>query len=254
MKPSEGEMDRRLSSNKVNKSLNMKQNTNTSQKLTTSSAKKGFLKLFILQMIACAPGYASVVVPGLYNTGVDNTGAALPVQSHELHFTLSGVASIAYVVPRHPAWVAAPNGSAWIGPNGTTSPFVYDPVGTYDYKLNFDLSGFDPSQIRISGAWATDDTGAQIFLNGQNTGLISSGYSALASFNLQSGFIPGINTLDFRVANGSPQGTDNPTGLLVGNLNVTVVPEPSLAGILCLGACACLFFKSRTSRSLLRQS
>jgi len=54
----------------------------------------------------------------------------------------------------------------------------------------------------------------EILLNGISTGIVSSSLRILTGFDISSGFISGINTLEFVVTN-TPQATGNPTGLLV---------------------------------------
>ena len=50
----------------------------------------------------------------------------------------------------------------------------------------------------ISGYWAVDDVGIDILLNGVSTGLTTpAGFFALNPFTLNSGFVSGVNTLDF---------------------------------------------------------
>ncbi len=185
-------------------------------------------------------GQISISVPGLYNTGVNNAGVVLPIQSLEQHYTVSGAASIAYVEPavNYPplgwAWLAAPAGSAWIGPNSTTNTASPDPVGVYSYKIQFDLSSFNPAQVRISGFWMTDNTG-ELFLNNVNTGFTTDAesYKHLSGFDLTTGFISGINSLEFRVLNEFVG--PNPTGLCVSGLAATLVPEPTALALLVMG-------------------
>jgi hypothetical protein len=186
---------------------------------------------------------------GLFSTGVDNSGNALPLHATELHYAVSGVVSAAYIVPKEvgqvpPSWIVAPSGSAWIGPNQTDSTFNSDPVGIYHYKLSIDLTGFDPSSVRIGGTWATDDE-AHLFLNGQNTGFSKGlyGFTQLDAFNLQSGFVAGINTIDFTVQNDA-----GPSGLLVTGWTMSVVPEPSTAcfvGLISVMAAGARLLRSR---------
>jgi hypothetical protein len=163
------------------------------------------------------------------------------------HYAVSGVASVAYVVPKANLWVSAPPGSAWIGPNPTSNPYPSDPPGLYHYTLSFDLSGLDASQLRVSGRWATDNN-AEIWLNGQDTGINKAlwGFVALDPFSIESGFIPGINILEFRVENDDAGG---PSGLLVADITPILVPEPSSAILAVLAAACILAFKfARGSR------
>jgi len=196
--------------------------------------------LFVISLLAFSRTVSAgtgITVPGLYNSGVNDFGQVLAHQSLEQHYSVSGAATIAYVVPPvyEPnlgwAWAAAPAGSAWIGPNATTNTASPDPVGNYVYELEFDLTGIDPQQIEISGGWMTDNSGS-LYLNGIPTGFATAGesYKQLSAFNLTSGFVTGINTLEFHVFN--ELGAPNPSGLCVANLTAIAVPEPSFVAML----------------------
>ena len=195
-----------------------------------------------------ANGQILISVPGLYNTGVDGSGTVLPLHSLEQHYSVSGAVSIAYVEPAvdYPplgwAWLAAPAGSAWIGPNSTTNTASPDPEGVYSYTIQFNLSSFNPSQVRIAGSWMTDNAG-ELFLNGANTGFTTDpeSYKHLSSFNLDSGFVSGINTMEFRVLNEFVG--PNPTGLCVANLQATLVPEPFSLALCFIGLLGARWFK-----------
>jgi len=167
----------------------------------------------------------TISVPGLFNTGVNNSGVVHPQQSLEQHYSMSGAASIAYIVPP----VYAPNmGWEWLParPNSTTNTASPDPVGVYHYTIQFDLTGYNLAAVRISGSWMTDNSG-MLFLNGLSTGFMTDpeSYKHLAAFDLTSGFVAGMNTLEFRVFNEFVG--PNPSGLCVADLSATLVPEPS---------------------------
>ena len=155
---------------------------------------------------------SEVEIPGLFNTGVDAQGTVLPVGSPELHHSLAGPVSPAFVINPHPHWVAPPPDAAWIGPSdGVFS----DPVGTYVYTIAFDLAGLDPSTARITGKLAADN-GPSILLNGVDIGFTHSGqFGYLKEFNVDTGFIEGVNTMEVWVVNEPCVGCLNPTGLLV---------------------------------------
>ena len=213
--------------------------------------------LLTLLSLAANVTQAGLVIPGLYNTGVDDSGNVLPVDAQDPHYALFGAASQAYIVPivfHHPgdqAWVTPPAGSAWIGPMQTTSTWPKDPSGNYYYDLTITIdltgTGYDPAKLQISGLWSADDT-SRISVNGLYTGF-STANLALSSFLLQGCFTSGINVLEFQVVNNSyPQyPSGNPSGLLVAGLaaaddgSLTLpsppaspVPEPStfIAGAL----------------------
>ncbi len=173
-------------------------------------------------------GLAPVEIPGLYNTGIDDSGNVLNSGSVEIHYALtqvpenSGYTSPHLITP-HPRWVSPPEGSAWIGPSASANQDAED--GYYTYTLKFDLSEFDPNTVLIQGDWASDNTG-EIFLNGKYTGLSNSAttYQSLSHFIINSGFKEGENTLEFKVNNESGP-SYNPSGLLVANLQATIVPS-----------------------------
>jgi hypothetical protein len=162
-----------------------------------------------------------VAVPGLFNTGVDATGAALPDGSVDPHYILTTNAHAATtdaivegVIPG--AWLANDGFSKWIGPTLDTSAGL---VGVYVYKTEFDLAGLDAQTVVITGGWAVDNTGVDILVNGQSTGIRNStGFGGLSSFTISSAnatFVEGINTLEFIVSNDVDPGY---TGLRIGNL------------------------------------
>jgi hypothetical protein len=102
------------------------------------------------------------------------------------------------------------SGAKWIGPQSTAT-LSNAPAGTYRYRTTFDLTGFDPTTAYISGYYYAADQ-CEIFLNGQSVALSANPQFAINdSFILSSGFIAGVNTLDFVVTNSQV----GPTGLRV---------------------------------------
>lgn len=148
-------------------------------------------------------------VPGVLNTGVDDTGAALPDGTVDPHYQLvvnPDAASTDALVQDSTAfpiaagpWLANTAGSKWIGPRLETSAAA---GGDYIYRLAFDLTGFDPATVTITGDWTTDNPGVDIYLNGTGTGNAHDGnFGVLRPFAVNSGFVVGMNTLDFKVNN-----------------------------------------------------
>ncbi len=167
-------------------------------------------------------------ISGLFNTGVDASGNVLAIGQADSHYVLSGVASGARVVARNPIWAYAPAGSAWIGCAVVNDPLHLDPVGDYYYKLSMtlDLSGVATSGLQLTGSWATDNS-AEIWLNGTHTGFSKGelGFYNLDSFSIGTGFVEGLNTLEFRVNNAglfNGQIQPNPSGLLVAGLHMNI--------------------------------
>jgi Carboxypeptidase regulatory-like domain len=180
--------------------------------------KTGYqLKLFV---VAPFPAFGTVtkdfeLEPILFNTGVDDSGVPLPDGTiGDPHYNLvsvpSGTTAIrvrtaagGYPVP---PYIGDNSASAWIGPNNDS--MVDGPMGQYTYRTIFGLRGGVVSPTTaITGKWSTDNDGVRILLNGVDTGIPPTTFeqfaSGFAEFNITTGFIPNLNTLDFIVNNGS---------------------------------------------------
>jgi hypothetical protein len=182
--------------------------------------------------------HAAVAPIQLFNTGVNGTGSLLPNTTLDPHYSVvsaPGAYTTAYTgtgtdVPAMP-WMAEGPNSRWIG----VTPWMAEwrPAGTYDFRTTFDLSGLVPSTASISLKIAADDY-CSVLLNGAPTGITTAnaGFYSLASYNLSTGFVSGVNTLDFQVNEiGS-----TPSGLRVELSGLaTVVPEPTTAALALLG-------------------
>ncbi len=198
-------------------------------------------------LLVAGPVFASVQIPGLFNTGVDSGGSLLTNPAVDPHYSITSTTATAYTPDDAYAydslqdvinvygdvWVHNTATSEWIGPSSDLSePFDPDWAGFYNYDLTFDLTGLDPSTAAISGVWSSDN-GSQIWLNGVYAGISkgNSGYSSLDPFSLTSGFQPGINTLTFVVNNANESLAYNPSGLHVNNLQGTANAIPEAAAI-----------------------
>jgi len=178
----------------------------------------------------------------IYNTGVDAGGTPQANGSPELHYLMvsgpSGptalrVATSANGYPIGP-WLGDDSVSAWIGPVGDGA--LNGPAGAYDYRVTFNLTGFNPATASLAGQFAVDDSVTDILLNGGSTGNSGVGFTTFIPFSISSGFTAGINTLDFLVVNGG-----GPTGLRVEFTSATAspavsgVPEPATLALLGAG-------------------
>ena len=170
----------------------------------------------------------AVPIPGMFNTGVDNSGSPLGNNVVDPHWVLSagpqGTPTAITGDPRPPSWVANTATSRWVTPevNGNTGVLA----GTYVYDLTFNLTGFLPSTASISGMWASDNN-SSVFLNGALIATHVGGgtaFTAFDNFSTATGFLPGINTLTIQAVNaGGPAGVH--VTALVGD--ATPVPEPT---------------------------
>lgn len=181
-------------------------------------------------------------ITGLFNTGVDAAGNVLADNVNDPHYNLiaqpapGGLSDATLPADGFPIppWLANSATSRWIAPNANNGD---GPPGSYTYRTTFDLGGLEPSTAVIQGLWAADDS-ATLLINGVATANTVTGFGSLALFTINSGFIHGINTLDFVVNNG---GT-GPTGLRVAGLSgfAVPVPEPASMTLLALGAAGLL--------------
>ena len=203
--------------------------------------KSGFAlaALTVVMGLASAPSHA-VAITGLFNTGADASNLALTggngvVDMHYqiLSSTSPGYAGNQAVTYFNAAYAANDANSRWISLSANGNPGSNTTV----YRTTFDLTGFDPLTALITGNWGTDNAGS-IFLNGVDSGLSSTGFGSLLGFSLNSGFVAGVNTLDFQVRD-----FGQPTALRVDDLAGTVslldpgntVPEPTSIALLSLG-------------------
>ena len=183
-------------------------------------------------------------IPGLYDTGVNSSNALLPAGSLDTYYTLT--AAPGFTVPRgtivydpssfiNYTWVSNTSSSQWIGLQ--TEANFYSP-GLYKYDITFDLTGLNPATAVITGEFAADNNAA-IFLNGNNTGVSTPtvGFQSFTSFTISSGFISGVNTLEFQVDNLiDPVETNSPTGLQVNDLRGTANAVSEPVSLLLFGA------------------
>ncbi len=203
---------------------------------------------------------ATIPIPGLFNTGVLDDKTIASAGSVDLHYALVSSADANFPGPNAIVadpiatgyWLANSSISRWIAPavnQGYPSGAANHAAGSYTYRLSFDLTGLDPGTALISGGWAADNSGTAILLNGVSTGNFVNSYSSLKPFTLGSGFVAGINTLDF-VVNNLPAGGANPTGLRVEFLSAmaTPVPVPAAAWLFGSGLVGLFRFARRRAR------
>ncbi len=197
-----------------------------------------------LALLVATPA-AAAIIPGLFNTGTDASNAALAGGNFvaDPHYSIVG-SGPAYTFYGADVWIPDDANSKWI----TCSANGAGCGGVRTYRTTFDLTGFDPETVQISGLWAVDND-AQLWLNGAFTGFgIPNGFFSFRTyfgFTLNSAaydFLPGINTLDFIVT-----GRGGPEGLRVDELSGTAtqvstpIPEPAawammIAGLGLVGA------------------
>lgn len=181
-------------------------------------------------------------VPGIYGTGLNTAGALLGDNEVDPHYTLTASADWQYPGPDaitvNAVWpiqagVWALNGpnSRWISAQADQSATVGNLPGDYTYRTTFDLTGVDLAKFQLIGGWASDNVGLDIVLNGTSTGLQNTAqFASLTAFTLTTGFVSGVNTLDFTVNNApDPNNPEapGPTGLRVDLKGYLVLDAPA---------------------------
>jgi hypothetical protein len=119
------------------------------------------------------------------------------------------------------------------GTNGDIFDYVY-----FVFQQSFDLTGYDPATADLQFQWGCDDIAytyavgwtPQFSLNGgalQGAGTCG-GYSLGGTVDLNSGFVNGLNTIDFFVeGNGRTDGLELSTVSFTAQEGSTPVPEPA---------------------------
>ena len=166
---------------------------------------------------------------GLYSTGLDNDGLPLANGAIDLHWTITATPSgegnaSAYATmnsnPIGTAWIANSYMSRWISPQ--TNEALGDAPGTYRYRTTFNLTRFDPTTVQIIAEVAVDDTLTDVQLNGQSLKLTAKGAAAFTPLSINSGYVAGVNRLEFVVNNTGTAA--NPSGLRV-EFALTALPR-----------------------------
>lgn len=211
----------------------------------------GSYTLVVSNGVNSATSNAAVVsvlenVPGVFDTGVNDFGGALAAGATDPHYTLvvnpddpeSTTVLVQNPIPG--SWVPHSSTSTWVGPRANTAFAMGlgaddgEGLGTYVYRTQVDLTGFDVATVQISGSWAIDNLGMAIRVNGAPTGIThttGTPFATLVPFTINStnapGLVAGINTIDFVVNNADGAAANNQgyTGLrLVDFRAIGVIP------------------------------
>lgn len=180
-----------------------------------------------------AVGAHAAPITSLYSTGLKADGTVQVAAGADAHYTVVSTGNAAEVrSPLPGSYFPNDSDSQWIWARADGTPVNT----TLTFRTTFDLTGFDAATAVINGLWGTDNTGLDILLNGVSTGISLPGssisnFQVLHAFTISSGFIAGVNTLDFVIQDvGS-------VGAFRADLSGTAaaVPEPATLAIVGLG-------------------
>ncbi len=211
-------------------------------------------RLQVCLLLFCLSAAAGVVpavadpIP-FYNTGLAADGSPLAAGAADPHYTLIYAsdpnALAAYGTDPNGAWTTT-SGAGWISPGSSGSQGWAG--GYYVYETTLDLTGYDQSTARLSGLVSADNA-VSIYLNQGGPALFTSnaGFNTLTPFEIDGGFVGGLNLVDFVVYNDS-----GPTGLLVADTMAQAeTAEPASFLLLGSGLAAGMFFVFRRPRAVL---
>ena len=180
----------------------------------------------------------AATITGLFNTGTDASNVALIGGNGVIdpHYQIVSSTSPGFAgnqaVTFQCCYAAEDADSRWVSLGANGSPGS----NTTLYRLSFDLTGLNAATAQIGGSWGADNFGT-IFLNGANTGVTVSNFFSLTNFSVTSGFVAGVNNLDFEILD-----VGQPTAFRVDNLagtadvaQVGAIPEPATWAMMLLG-------------------
>jgi len=154
----------------------------------------------VVMLIPISNVYADPIT-SIFSSGLDGSGNPLAGGASDTHYEVVETGNQAVVRTSLPG-TYFPNdaNSQWIWENANGLPI--NVVRTF--KTTFDLTGLDPSTAQIAMSVGVDNQLLDIEINGVSTGqqllgVVVGNFAVLHPFSINSGFQPGINTLEFIV-------------------------------------------------------
>jgi len=177
----------------------------------------------ILAIFAAPAAFADSI--DIQNTGAGGAAIGTADPNYILLNAPAGTSSpTATVSTANGAWVQNTTTTQWIDPSGSGN--AGEPVGDFVYVTSFILApGEDPATAVLNLNIAADNS-FSVSLNGHSDFGPGGNFNVLTPVTISSGFMTGINILQFDVDNGG-----GPTGLFVeasGTVSpsASIVPEP----------------------------
>lgn len=185
-----------------------------------------------------SPSGSASAIPGLVATGVNVTSGldtVWEVECTAINASTPACPSAGFQrAPRINStgfgWAAPPTNGSWIGPSATASlPAGQSDNGerySYVYRMQFDLTGYDPSTARITLEWAADNYfrgyrfNAGSFVGGSSSSADQQ-WATYKTLTLQAptdNFVAGRNLLEFLVL-----GDGVTDGFIIRNFSGTAV-------------------------------
>lgn len=195
------------------------------------------MRVAIRSLVVAAAALVTAGSPALAQ-GPLSTGSFLA--GRDLNWSVavgSGAFVDAFQVASNPGWTdfTGPTIARWISFATSAS----NPGGTpYFFRTSFDLTGYDPTTASLGYQCGIDNFLNVVRLNGSNVSGAACPFANLSAVqNINSGFIAGINTLEFEVrgdavTDGFIYNTDSFSA------QVTSAPEPSAVILLATGLSA----------------
>ena len=185
--------------------------------------------------------------PAFQGTANNNTTNAWRVSTTVSSF--EGVASNFGINPFTQAVnLTTPGRANWIADVSSGSHGGVGNWTCFVFRQTFDLTGYDPASANLTIRWAADDSGEIVasrgswipafklnggsFVNypGSTPSSRIPTYSFSGPQSITSGFVPGLNTIEFYV-----QGNGQTDGFALELVSFTAVPTPGAAAVLGLG-------------------
>lgn len=192
------------------------------------------MKLLVVALALISAPLSAATVATL-NTGLSLGNVALSGGASDPRYTTQETGTDAVVVENF-AWSATGIPPSWL-PNTADSKWIWQTVSggptnvVRTFRRSFDLTGYNLATASITGRWSTDNLGADIVLNGVSTGFTCNGFGDWCNFSAATGFVAGINTLDFRVTDLGAISGFRAEGLV----DAALVPEPAAWAMLITG-------------------
>ncbi len=144
-----------------------------------------------------------------------NTGVGLSVSGADPHWQAVAISDALNFQP-HPAQVISldawlendPHKSQWITFKGENPNNA-----EYTFRTTFDLTGMYPRTAYVDAWFLADNRVSAVRINGKNVKVYPHGwnnFTMFSRFQVTSGFVEGINTLEIDVHNGEPMEGDGP--------------------------------------------